>query len=284
MKICRMMLYSEYISDEKMLKAIENSFNHIHKNYICVYEKNFNHTLPSKLNIELLNEISLKYKNTEILVIKEKEIGANQEDKPNQVETKLRNHILKIATTKGNDFIYLQDIDEFLFPEDYEWLEKMYLPDMRKNDFVFAAMKILHFWKNKNYILTNDEEKYYDSFDYLVNSDNPQATNGFWQNFIIDLTKEVVIENISHIDGNKYRKSWILEDRFIYHSSFTLNDQETKKKISTWGHSADTNFEEWYEKKWLNWNPETTDLHPSATPHLWKKAISFKQPVPREFI
>ena len=53
-----------------------------------------------------------------------------------------------------------------------------------------------------------------------------------------------------------------------------MTDLEMETKIKTWGHTNDFNNKEWYINKWLNWNLNTLNLHPTDPKH-WKKAIEF---------
>ena len=49
----------------------------------------------------------------------------------------------------------------------------------------------------------------------------------------------------------------------MYHAAYVLTNEELLKKIQTWSHANNFDVMKWYNEKWLNWTPETKDLHPS---------------------
>ena len=102
-----------------------------------------------------------------------------------------------------------------------------------------------------------------------------------WENFIVDLSSEVQFSLGRTLYGNK---AWIDHHWFLYHGCYVLNDEEVLQKINTCNRFEflEMNLEDWYKEKWLNWTPETENLYPSKNPIIWKKAIKYEGPLPKE--
>jgi hypothetical protein len=67
----------------------------------------------------------------------------------------------------------------------------------------------------------------------------------------------------------------------MHHLSYVRTDEDMLKKISTFSHSNEFDFYQWYLTKWLNWTPERLDLHP-VVPEQFKQAIY--DPLPPEIL
>lgn len=62
----------------------------------------------------------------------------------------------------------------------------------------------------------------------------------------------------------------------LHHFSFNRSDQEIARKLASYAHAQDVR-DGWYEAKWRNWTPDTTDLHPTQE-NAWERAIPAKRP------
>ena len=124
MKTCRMMFYSDYVSDEQLVKAVQNS-SHLDKCYIGLYEKNWNGTDHEELNEDLLHSLG---GNTEIVFLTDEQMHITGKESPNTVETHCRNYILEKSKSENFDLMIVQDTDEFLCKEDYDFMMNIFKP------------------------------------------------------------------------------------------------------------------------------------------------------------
>jgi hypothetical protein len=185
------------------------------------------------------------------------------------VEAFCRNIILEIAREKNYDFMFIQDTDEFLIKKDYESVIDDHIPCMKNYNCDCSAIRWKNFWKSWEYILESELE-------------NVPGYPGTWANFGINLHSNIIFtKNREH---NSKNKCGIFQDWYLYHGSCVLTDDQVKRKLTTWGHSEDMNYDEWYGEKWLKWTPETTYLHPSNTPSIWTKAVPYEGPLPKELV
>lgn len=262
MKICRMMFYSDYTSDSQLSLAIQNS-SLLDKCYIGFYEKTWDGNPHEKCCLNHLIEFTKKYLNVEIIPIANQDI--NFKTDRFEVETSCRNLILKKAKEDGYRICIIQDTDEFLIENDYRKIIREFIPWMLHSGFDCAAIRWIHFWKNWNWALANQEgEIVYE-----------------WENFAVDLNSEVKFSLGRSLYGKKVgiELPW-----FLYHGCYVLSDEEVRQKIKTCNRFEflEINLEKWYNEKWLNWNPETENLHPSQTPHSWKRAVKYEGSLPKE--
>ena len=261
-----MMFYSDYISDEQLIKAVQNS-SHLDKCYIGLCQKTWTNKPHKNLNLNLLNGISSYAKNTEVIFIESKEAGLIDNVTPAISEAFCRNHILDIARQNKYDFMFIQDTDEFMIKEDYESIINDHIPNMKKYNYDSSGIRCKNFWKSWNYIIPSEIS-------------NVPTHDGEWTNFGIDLHSDIKFtKNREHTSKNK---CGVLQDWFLFHASFIMTDDQVKEKLNTWGHSSDMNYDTWYQEKWLDWTPETTDLHPSTRPEIWKQAVPYDGPLPKE--
>lgn len=280
MKTCRMMFYSDYISNNLLLSAIENS-KHLDNCYIGLYEKTWSHEEHTSIDYQLLEKIESMNNNAKVIHMSEKELNVIPSDSMQDVEIKCRNHLLNIAREEGNDYLFIQDTDEFLLKNDYMFLIEKYIPEMKSGGFNCCGIRYLTFWKNWNYIIVNENNEAYQSIENMMNSGHIFC----WKNFIMDLKSNVQFSDW-HIENSM--KSWILYDIFLFHGSWILTDEQVLQKIKTWGHATDLSkeqWERWYDEKWLKWLPSTEELSMKETKFpVWKKAIEYKGPLPKECI
>jgi len=263
MKFCRMMFYSDYISDEQLVKAVQNS-SLLDKCYIGLYEKNWSGTKHNNINTKLLYNLN---ENTEIVYITDEILGISGKEPPNIIETHCRNYILEKSKQNKYDFLIVQDTDEFLISEDYQFMMNEYIPTMIQQGYDSCAIRLKNFWKNWKTILVNEKE---------VIENWP----GEWATFGLVLNPSMRFTNIR--DHTFENKCGVQQESFLFHGSFVHNDDNLLQKINTWGHSNDIDFKKWYQEKWLDWTPETTDLHPSTRPEIWKQAVPYDGPLPKE--
>lgn len=263
MKICRMMFYSDYISDEQLVKAVQNS-SRLEKCYIGLYEKNWNGSNHEELNEDLLRSLGC---NTEVVYITNEDMQITGKESPVVVETACRNYVLDKAKNENYDLVVVQDTDEFLTSDDYEFLLTDYFPTMFRHGYDSCAIRLKNFWKNWSNILVCEEE--------LV----PEWP-GEWATIGIRPYPEMKFTNMrAH---TSILKCGVLQPSYLYHGTFVLSNEQVFKKIRNWGHCQDIDFEKWYHEKWLNWTRETEDLHPSIRPWIWKRAIEYTGELPEQ--
>lgn len=280
MKTCRMMFYSDYISNELLLSAIENS-KHLDNCYIGLYEKTWSHEEHTSIDYQLLEKIESMNNNAKVIHMSERDLNAIPSDSVQDMDIKCRNYLLNVAKKEGNDFLFIQDTDEFLLESDYNFLINSYIPEMQNAGFNSAAIRWNTFWKNWNYIIVNENNETHQSKENF-------SRNGYefgWKNFIIKLDSDVYFTEW-HLAN--VVKSWILYDIFLFHGSWILTDEQVLQKIQTWGHANDVSrekWEKWYREKWLGWTPdmESISMENDKFP-AWKKAIEYKGPLPKECI
>lgn len=268
MKTCRMMFYSDYISDDQLIKAVQNS-SHLDKCYVGLYSKTWNGEDHKSLNLHLLENLSDYSKNVEVVRIGEEDLPSKpSECGPMMMDALCRNHLLDHAKKRKMDIMIIQDTDEFVIEDEYRRILGEYFPSMISHGFNCCAIKWRNFWKNWHTMLVPN---------VVTLSDPPFE----WANFAVLLNSEVKFTTSRHIE-QRGNKSPIRQEWYLYHGSYVLSDQQILDKITTWSHSRDIDMMRWYREKWLNWTPETTDLHPSVNPHHWLRAIPYDGGLPEE--
>lgn len=277
-----MMFYSDYISDEQLVSAVKNT-DSLDNSYIGLYEKTWTHKEHKNINYKLLAEISQYAKNAKIIYISSKDLDACGAETPKEMETRCRNHILKIARDENNDFMLLQDADEFMKEEDCDFIRRNYIPEMTSAGYNCSAIRWITFWKNWNYVIVNENGDYFQKTEDFLKTAYPFG----WKHFIMNLNTPIFFDDQQQFGGIKHSiKSWILYDIFMYHSSWILTDEQVLQKIQTWGHSSEASredWEKWYQEKWLKWTPEmeSISMENSKFP-VWKKAVRYNGSLPKE--
>ena len=262
MKTCRMMLYSDYVSDSQLIAATKNS-EHLDTCYVGFYEKTWTGAPHRRASIEHFNSLLPQMtKNVTLLPIsKSPDITERF-----QVETHCRNLILDTARKEGHKICFVQDSDEFMIRSDYEKIINNYIPEMLWSGYDSAGIRWINFWKSWDWVLTDEKGEF--------------ATE--WDNFIIDLDADIKFSLGRTIYG---KKSFIYYPYFLYHGCYVLTDEEVRDKINTCNRLEfeGVDLEKWYVEKWLNWTPNTENLHPSNNPSMWKRAVSYGT-LPKECI
>jgi len=266
MKTCRMMFYSDYVTEKELKLALQNT-SLLDKCFVGFYDRTWSGREMEPINIDLLKNIQDISPNAEVIWIFEDEVQSFTPNNPLINEAICRNIILDKAKKEQFDFLLIQDTDEFVHEEDWDFLLNHYFPDMILGGYDTCAIRWKNFWKSWNNFLVCEE---------IIVPGWP----GEWATFGVNLTNPIRFETGRHIEYAN--KCAIQQDAFLYHGSWVLTDEQVQKKISSWGHSKDIDYEKWYNDKWLNWNQETTDLHPSINPHTWKKAVPYMGKLPKE--
>jgi hypothetical protein len=258
-----MMFYSDYVSDEQLISAVQNS-SELDKCYIGFSLQTWSGRRMESVNTNLLKNIKDITPNAEVIWI---DSGMYSSQSASEAEATCRNAIINKSIDEKFDFLVVQDTDEFVHEDDWNFLLNDYFPTMVSMGYDTCAIRLKNFWKSWENILVCDE---------IIVPEWP----GEWATFGINLLKPVRFSTSRHTES--IVKCGIKQDAFLYHGSWVLSDEQVQKKISSWGHSKDIDYEKWYNDKWLNWNQETTDLHPSINPHIWKKAIPYAGKLPKE--
>ena len=129
MKTCRMMFYSDYVSDEQLVKAVQNS-SHLDKCYIGVHKKTWTNGKNTSLNYSLLEKLKTIVSNVDIVHLNDEILDLNENSPPPIRESQTRNYILNIAKKEHFDFMIIQDTDEFMIKEEYVSFINSYVPEM----------------------------------------------------------------------------------------------------------------------------------------------------------
>ena len=118
-----------------------------------------------------------------------------------------------------------------------------------------AAYLIYHqiYWKNRNTII----EGKFGSFPTFTRTDGHVYFN---QDRMIIVDKPLTWFTIS------------ADNIMCYHMSYIRSDQEMLRKVNNFSHAKDI-IPDWYEEKWLKWDEDMIDLHPSYA-NGFKKTIS----------
>lgn len=280
MKTSRMMFYSDYISEQQLLKAVRNS-SCLDKCYVAMYEKKWNQKDHERINLHHVNKARNEVGNLEFVLIREEDIYPRPDDTPMHIEVKCRNYMLDRAKHDGNDCILLQDTDEFLMREDYDFLFNDYYNQMLGIGCNMATIRCMTFWKNWNYMVVDEDGNAFQSTQDMI--ENRRYKLGSWKNFMLTLNSNLYFEDW---DVRNSVKSWILYDVFLYHGSWILTDEEVSQKIRMWGHSTDATGEEWrewYEEVWLKWGSESDEISMKNKKFpVWKKAVPYQGKLPLE--
>ena len=151
MKSCRMVFYSDYVSDNQLLSTLKNS-SLLDKCYIGFYEKTWEGRPHTKASVDHLKNLVGSSEKVEIVSITQKDIGMKSERF--EVETSCRNYILDKAKTDGFRICFIQDADEFLIKEEYKIILDNHVPYMLNQGYDCASIRWVHFWKNWNWVLS----------------------------------------------------------------------------------------------------------------------------------
>lgn len=241
------MLY--FNQDKWILKTIENCAPFVDKIYVAWSEKPWNYNENGSVFVNNSNVDFLKQSKyyDKITIIK-------GEWKLDEDE---RNSCLNKAKEDGMDYLITQDADEFYTFKDYNKI----IDGIRQNPtYDFYTTPWIVFWKNYNYIVTGKDGKQICGYPEIA----------------INLNKDVKFIRCRRPNSTHCKQL----DAICHHMCFVFDkDEDCWSKINTWGHSHQFNTTEWYNKYWLNWTPELTNIHP-ITPSAWHKTLEYKGELP----
>jgi len=165
------------------------------------------------------------------------------------LEEDQRNSCLDAAKRDGMDYLLIIDADEFYHPSDLKRL----IDNIKANpDFDYYTTPWFTYWKDFNHIVVDGNNNHINGYPEV-------ALNLKYNNRFVRCRRP---------SGTKIKQS----SSICGHASYVLTDKECWSKINTWGHAHQFNKDVWYKNKWINWNEDTTDLHP-INPRAWHKAI-----------
>ncbi len=167
-------------------------------------------------------------------------------------EASQRNDGLKLLKGLDIDWCLIVDDDEL-----YNRSELLSIIGMLQNA-EHAAYLIYHqiYWKNRNTII----EGKFGSFPTFTRTN---GTVHFNEDRMILVSEPHTWFTISS------------NNIMCHHMSYIRSDSEMLRKIKNFSH-ADGVPENWYKEKWLNWNKDTVNLHPSPN-NAFKRAISVSE-------
>jgi hypothetical protein len=240
--------------DKWLLKNIENCYPFVDRIYISYSDLPWNYN-PNARNV---------YKNTTNL---EEVKNSIYSDKIEIVygdwlnETDQRNECVRRASNDGFDILIIQDTDEFYLEEDYQKIIDFI--NLNPNYDIYRCSWI-SFWK---------------SLEWVVVDSNLNDVVGLPQ-IAINLRRGIKFKDRRNPNSNN---DITIPDVLCYHLSFVLNDTECIQKLKTWGHAHEFNVDDWFHKNWVNWSPETTNMHP-INPSAWHKTIKNKHKLPKQLL
>jgi hypothetical protein len=236
--------------DKWIMRNIENAYPHVNRIYVAHSTLPWSYN-PSARNIyrdtfDMLTITNSKFAD-KITIIEG--IWNNEEDQ--------RNACVDAAKADGMEILLIHDADEFYFHNEFKILVDEISFHM---DIDYFTIPWVCFWKN---------------FKYCLLSSDGQEVVGYPE-FAINLTKGTRFERKRRPNSTN---SYQLLGGVCYHGSFVLTDEEVLRKIETWGHANDFDRNSWYNRIWLNWTPEMTNLH-LVSPSAWSRAVEFKGQLP----
>lgn len=241
------MLY--FNQDKWILKTIENCAPFVDKIYVAWSEKPWNY---NEIGSEFVNNSNVDFlkqsKYYDKITIIKGEWKLDEDE---------RNSCLNKAKEDGMDYLITQDADEFYTFKDYNKI----IDGIRQNPtYDFYTTPWIVFWKNYNYIVTGKDGKQICGYPEIA----------------INLNKDVKFIRCRRPNSTHCKQL----DAICHHMSFVFDkDEDCWSKINTWGHSHQFNTTEWYNKYWLNWTPELTNIHP-IQPTAWHKTLEYKGELP----
>lgn len=180
-------------------------------------------------------------------------------------EESQREQALQQARADGIDFLIIQDADEFYLPEDF----MKNLEGIRNNpNYPAYTCPWLKFWKNTGFVMQARKH-----------NGKSKQTVTTCPNFAVNVNYPG-IHFCSKRLINESENSFMLEGLCL-HLCWVLTNEEVFKKISTWGHSHEFDYQKWFKHKWLSWREDTRYIG------LFKRsdylrAVPFKGALPKE--
>ncbi len=173
-------------------------------------------------------------------------------------EVDQRNAAVNKAKQDGIDYLFDIDLDEFYFHADLEEIKKTIasLGVTRARFFVPG----ITFWKSFHYAVEAPDREFPICADIPIGFDLQPDT------------KHIRKRKVKNYDN------YVLTPYCCYHASYVLSNDELRTKIQIWGHAHQV-VPGWFEEKWLNWQPDTINLHP-VYPTAWVRALPFTGKLP----
>ena len=165
-----------------------------------------------------------------------------------------RNSCLDAAKRDGMDYMLIIDADEFYYLDDVANI----VNDIKNNpDYDVYNSRFTYYWKDFKHLLSPPNgSPIQDGVSVAINVKTSRFTR------------------CRATNGKKAKQLPYV----CWHGSYVLTDAECWEKINIWGHAHQFNKEAWYKTKWLDWNEDTTNLHP-IQPSAWYKAVPISEEI-----
>ena len=239
-----------YNVNSSLREVINNISPHVDKIFIAYPKRPWKYKLSERSNRQ--NPTSLNF-------IIECSKGHNVEIVQGdwEYDEDTRNACFELAKSQGFDWFILQDADEFFDDEGWDLI----LKELKKSkNETFFNTTWYNFWKSSEFVILND--------DGDIKSQKSNLALRCLQN------TKYIRSGLPNINTKPK-----LIDARCYHYGYVRTNLEIETKIKTWTHTNEFDNEAWYSNKWLNWNKNTLNLHPT-NPNTWKKAIKFPHAQP----
>lgn len=233
-----------------IMRYLENVYPHVDRIYLAYsnlpWDYNPNARDTYKNELDLSKVINSPYMDKITIIEGEWELESDK-----------RNDCFNRAKEDGMDYLLAQDIDEFFFHKDYDFIKKT-LKENPDHDTYWIARH--DFWK---------------SFKYTLKV--PGISHGGHAQRILNV-KQYTGYN-KDVNEGIYYKYYFPDNFLFFHGSYVLSDEECYKKIKTWAHYKDFDTDKWYNEVWLPWTLESRNLHP-IWPNIWERAEEFTDELP----
>lgn len=161
-------------------------------------------------------------------------------------EASQRNYGMQKLQDEGYDWVLVVDADEFYTPVGVAAL----LQSVRGPANAVTSPQMSVYWKTEEYRIAPEQR------------DNPIVALRASQRFTWGRHSKVGQRAQSHAR--------------LYHLSYVRDDEEMSAKLASFSHQHEIR-PNWYEEVWLQWTPQSRDLHPVVPPQF---AETFHDPVP----
>jgi len=222
-----------------ILRTLDNCASYVDKIYVSYSELPWNYNKDARRNFRNLADLDLLNKS---LHFDKVEIVNGVWD----TEEQQRNECLRRARNDGFDYLIIQDADEFYCGSEYQ---KNLEAIIKNPDYSFYTTPWINFWKNLNYVIEFKDPGFGEK----------NTIYSRCANFAVNLSRDTRFVRkriINHSNNSKHLPG------LCHHLSYVLSDDEVFRKISTWGHTHQVSIKNWYQKKWLAWDPKTRYIHP----------------------
>jgi hypothetical protein len=162
-------------------------------------------------------------------------------------EEAMRNEALAIMRECGSDYCLIIDADEF-FPD--QMLPKI---------LAYLSEKVPY-----NMVAWAKYRTPYKRLDYEIQTTRARLP------VAVKINDDTKFIDKRIPTGEQYK----LPDQYFYwHLGYVLSNRRMYEKINTYSHAHELP-QNWYEEKWLNWTPETTNLC-RKDPTRWPRTVKF---------